>query len=94
MKHVHWRAKQLRLQRAARLGRNVTLEEVCQSTGIGMATLSNIENNKVRGVEFGTLERLAAFYDVGSICDLLELSEITVEKRAPGFVGNALSSAY
>jgi hypothetical protein len=42
-----------------------------------------IENNKVRGVEFGTLERLAAFYEVGSICDLLELSEISVEKEPP-----------
>jgi DNA-binding Xre family transcriptional regulator len=94
-RHVRWKAKLLRLQRAAQLGRDVTLEEVSRTTGIGMTTLSNIENNKVRGVEFSTLERLADFYGVASICDLLELSaEQPVEKRAPGLVGLARSSAY
>lgn len=88
--NVRWRAKQLRLERAARLGRDVTLEEVSQSTGIAISTLSNIENNRVGRVDFSTLARLGRFYGVGSVSDLLEFS---MEKRAPSLVGAALSSA-
>ncbi len=89
--NVRWRVKQLRLERAAKLGRDVTLEEVSHNTGIALSTLSNIENNRVVRVDFTTLTRLAKFYEVTSICDVLEL---TTEKRAPGLVGRALSSAY
>lgn len=85
---IRWKARQLRLRRAADLGRVLTMEEVSQATGIGMTTLNNIENNKVRGVEFNTLERLATFYGVGSVCDLLDFG--AVEKQIPSHVGAVL----
>lgn len=60
---------------------------------MSVTALSNIENNKMKGVEFGTLERLAAFYEVASVCDPLELTtEAPVEKPAPGLVGSSESS--
>lgn len=70
---VQWRAKQLRLSLAARLGRDVTQEEVSQATGISTSRLSVIENGKVRGVEFDTLEKLARFYQVRDVGELLQL---------------------
>ena len=79
-KRVRWRAKQLRREMAAKLGRDVKLEEVAQKTGISLSTLSYIENNKGKGVEFNTLERLAEFYQVGSVGDLLAMEE---QLRAP-----------
>lgn len=93
--YVRWKAKQLRLQRSARLGREVQQAEVAQEVGMSVAALSNIENNKMKGVTFDTLARLAEFYGVTKIDDLLELTtEQPVEKPAPGLVGAALSSAY
>lgn len=69
---VRWKAKQLRLQMAARLGRDVTQEEVSQATGLTVSRLSDIENNKTQGVQFDTLGRLAAFYGLRSVADLLD----------------------
>lgn len=89
--NVRWRAKQLRLDRAARLGRDVTLDEVSKSTGIAISTLSNIENNRVARADFGTLTRLAKFYEVQNVGELLEFS---MEKPAPGPVGLVRASAY
>jgi putative transcriptional regulator len=63
-KLVRWRAKQLRLEMAARLGRDVSQEEIFQATGIAVSTISKIENNVGRGVEFETLQKLCDFYGV------------------------------
>jgi DNA-binding Xre family transcriptional regulator len=94
MRFVRWKAKELRHKRSIKIGRDVTLEEVSQSTGIGMTTLSNLENNKVEGTDFSTVERLAAFYEVENLCDLLELSaEPRQGKRAPGLPGAVATSA-
>lgn len=70
-KRVRWKAKQLRLALAAELGRDVTQEEVSNSTGIAVSTLSAIENNRAKGVEFETLVKLANFYRVKEVGDLL-----------------------
>ena len=86
-KRIRWGAKQLRLDRSAHLGREVTLEEVSAQTGIGVSTLSRIENNKVRGVLFETLEKLAEFYGVDSVALLLPMEErLSDERRRPGLV--------
>ena len=69
---VLWKAKQLRLQQAAKLGRDVTQEEVSQATGLAVSRISAIENNKTKGVEFDTLIRLAQFYQLHSVADLIE----------------------
>ena len=76
-KRVRWKVKQRRLELAAKLGRDVTLQEVSNATGITVSRLSTIENNKSKGVEFGTLERLAEFYQLTNIADLLAIEDIT-----------------
>lgn len=69
---VQWKAKNLRLELAAKLGRDVTQDEVSRSTGLAISRISAIENNKTRGVEFDTLVKLARFYHVRSVADLIE----------------------
>lgn len=73
---VKTRLRQLRLDRAAHLGREVTMKEVCDATGIAISTLSRIENNQVQSVEFATLVKLADFYEVSEVGQLLSLEEI------------------
>lgn len=75
-KKVVSRAKQLRLNMAARLGREVTLKEVYDATGVAISTLSRIENNQVKGIEFATLAKLAEFYEVTSTNDVLSLEDV------------------
>jgi transcriptional regulator with XRE-family HTH domain len=70
--HILWKAKQLRLDLAAKLGRDVTQEEVSQATGLAVSRISAIENNKTKGVEFDTLIRLAQFYELLSVAELIE----------------------
>ncbi len=72
MPRVVTKARQLRLDMAARLGRAVTLEEVAEQTGITVAALSRIENNKNERIDFDTIKKLCLFYGVG-VGDLLEL---------------------
>ena len=72
---IRSKVKQLRLNRAARLGREVTLKEVYEATGIAMSTLSKIENNQIQGIEFNTLVKLANFYEVHDINELIALED-------------------
>ncbi|HEU4328124.1 MAG TPA: helix-turn-helix transcriptional regulator [Roseiflexaceae bacterium] len=74
-KAVRSRVKQLRLNLAARLGREVTLKEVYTATGIAVSTLSRIENNQIQGIEFATLVKLADFYGVNDIGELIGFEE-------------------
>lgn len=82
---VRWKAKQLRLQMAARLGRDVTQEEVSQATGITVSRISDIENNKTHGVQFDTLARLAKFYGLRDVGELLEF-----EGNGDAMMGNTM----
>jgi DNA-binding Xre family transcriptional regulator len=75
-KTVKTRLKQLRLNLAAQRGHEVTLKEVYDTTGIAISTLSRIENNKAKGIEFDTLVKLADFYGVSDIGQMLSLEEI------------------
>lgn len=74
-KQIVSKVKQLRLESAAKRGREVTLKEVYEATGIAVSTLSRLENNQVKGVEYATLAKLAEFYGVGSVADLLALED-------------------
>lgn len=57
-----------------------------------MNTISLIENNKVERVEFSTLEKLADFYEVKSVADLLEFSDQPRSgKRTPGLAGISIA---
>lgn len=74
MPRVVSKARQLRLRRAADLGRSVTLEEVAENTGITVAALSRLENNKNERIDFETIQKLCTFYGV-SVGDLLTIEE-------------------
>ena len=83
MPRVVTKARQLRLDMAARLGRAVTLEEVAEQTGITVAALSRIETNKNERIDFDTIKKLCLFYGVG-VGGLLELK--TEEIFSPALV--------
>ena len=72
-KRVRSRAKQARLDLAAKQGRTLSLQEVSRVTGIAVSTLRRIEENKAEGVDFSTLTRLAEFYQVTTIDDLFQI---------------------
>ena len=74
MPRVVSKARQLRLQRSANLGRQVTLEEVAEQTSITVAALSRIENNKNERIDFETIQKLCTFYGV-PVGDLLMIEE-------------------
>lgn len=74
-KQIVTRARQLRYEMAARLGRAVTLKEVSQATGVAVSTLSRLESGQAQGIEFATLAKLAAFYGVSSTNDVLSLED-------------------
>lgn len=83
-KKVLWRARQLRREMAAKQGRDVSLGEVADATGIAISTLSYLENNKGRGLDFGTLEKLAEFYGVEGVNELLSMED---QRRTPALAG-------
>jgi DNA-binding Xre family transcriptional regulator len=75
-KRVTPRIKQLRLDRAAHLGRTISIREVSRETGIAVSTLRRIEGNEAEGVDFSTLSKLAEFYEVSNIGDLLSIEDV------------------
>jgi len=83
-KKVLWRVRQLRREMELAQGRDVTLDEVSRHTGISRSQLSYIENNKGRGADFQTLEKLAEFYGVEGVNDLLMMED---QRRRPTGAG-------
>ena len=77
------RARQVRLEHQAKLGRLVTLEEVAEATGITPATLSRIERNQTERIDFATLQKLCTFYGVKP-GDILGIEEESVGNSMPG----------
>lgn len=75
-KRVTPRIKQLRLDRAAQLGRTISIREVSRETGIAVSTLRRMENNEAEGVDFATLGKLAEFYEATNIGELLSLEDV------------------
>ena len=80
MTRVVSRARNLRLDLAARLGRPVSVEEVAEGAGIARTALTRIELNQTERIDFDTITRLCKFYGVG-IGDLLTLEEEDAEER-------------
>ena len=66
MAKVVTKARQLRMNMAAKLGRPVTIEEVAEATGIARPTLSRIELNQTERIDFETIRKLCEFYGVGA----------------------------
>lgn len=70
MGSVKMKARQPRLDMAARLGRDVPIQEVADAIHISRAALSNIERGKSWPTH-GVLARLCDFYHL-TPCDLIE----------------------
>lgn len=71
MAKIHTKARQLRLNHQAKLGYPVTLKNVSDATGIARAALNRIELGQTERIDFDTLVRLCAFYEVG-VGEILE----------------------
>jgi len=56
------RARQLRLELAAKLGRTVSIREVADAIEVDRRVVMKIENNDVERVDMITLARLAGYY--------------------------------
>lgn len=86
MAKVVSKARQLRMNCSAQLGRPVSIEEVATATGIARPTLSRIELNQTERIDFETVKKLCAYYGVG-VGDLLTLEEEQpTNKRMPALV--------
>jgi DNA-binding Xre family transcriptional regulator len=57
------RARQLRLDYAAYVGRPVELKEVAATVGMTEAALSRLERGKTERIDFDTLEKIITFYN-------------------------------
>jgi transcriptional regulator with XRE-family HTH domain len=56
------RARQLRLDLAAKLGRTVSIREVAEAIDVDRRVVMKIENNEMERPDFEIMARLAAFY--------------------------------
>ena len=65
------KARQLRLNHQAKMGRAVTLQEVADAIGIERAALNRIELGQTKKIEFDTLLKLCTYYGV-AVGDVLE----------------------
>ncbi len=58
------RARQVRLEHQAKLGRLVTIQEVADATGLDRKAIARLEENKTERYDGAILARLCAFYGV------------------------------
>lgn len=65
---------QLRFAQQAKLGRQVTVQEVADAIGISRERLTQIELGRMREIDTETLAKLCRFYGVG-VGDILEYEE-------------------
>ena len=77
MPRVVTKARQLRINRSAELGRQVTIEEVA-TNGHRRAALSRIENQRNERIDFDTIKKLCTFYGV-PVGELLMIEENSEE---------------
>jgi DNA-binding Xre family transcriptional regulator len=71
MARIVSKVRQLRLEKQAKEGREIDIEEVANAIGISRPALSNIELGKTQRIDFGTLMKLCDYYGVG-VGELLE----------------------
>ncbi len=48
----------------------VTAKELAEKTGLGTNTISRLRNNKAKGIDFNTLEKLCNFFKC-SVSDII-----------------------
>ncbi len=90
-KPITTKARQLRLEYQAKIGRTVPMQEVADETGISRKALNMIELNHTEAIDFDILARFCRFYSdklgrhIG-VGDVLEYHP-EVNKRTPSLAG-------
>ena len=69
---IHTNFEDLRRAKAYREKRNLTLQTIAREAGLSIGTIQRIRNNTLNMFDRKTLESLCAYFDVKSICELLE----------------------
>jgi transcriptional regulator with XRE-family HTH domain len=62
-KRLKTRARQLRYEYQAKLGKRVTIEEVAKAIGVDRRALMKIELSQLQLYDADVMQRLAAFYE-------------------------------
>ena len=62
MSKIVSRARQLRLDYAAKLGRPVSIREIAEAIGVDRRVVMKIESGEMQRIDTETLERLASLY--------------------------------
>lgn len=57
--------------------KRITITEVAKSTGMSASTISNIYNEKVKRLDFDTLEKLCEFFN----CNIEDIIEYIPDKK-------------
>ncbi len=84
------RARQVRLNHQAKLGREVTIQEVADKTGLDRKAIARLENNRTERYDADVLAKLCAFYGV----NVSELLDYTNENRRVPNLALVLQPAY
>lgn len=78
------KVRQLRFNYQAKVGRQVSVQEIADAIGISRERLTQIELGKMKEIDTETLGKLCKFYGVG-VGDVLEYDEGFAEKKlTPG----------
>lgn len=77
MPKIVTKARRLRLELQLKLDRPIPLQEVADATKIERAALNRIELGQTTRIDFDTLSKLCAYYQVG-VGDILEYDPNTL----------------
>lgn len=82
------RARQLRLEYATRVGRDVPLQEVADAIEVDRRSLAKIERGAIQRPNMEILEKLAAFYTKAGLDarNILEYNPEGIRKSSPAAV--------
>lgn len=72
MPKILTKARQLRLNYQAKVGRVVSVQEVAEAIGVSRRALNRIELNQTEEISFDILQKLCLFYEV-PVGEVLEL---------------------
>lgn len=83
------KARQARLDYAARIGRPVPLSEVAEKAKVDRMALTRLEAGKTERFDGDMIARLCAFYEVG-LLDILDYDPDAI--LMPGYVASGLAT--
>ena len=70
----------LRRHKAFRERRDLPIRIIAEETGLSQGAILRVKNVNMERISLSTLERLCSYFDVKSLCDLIELRPMRREK--------------